>query len=376
MALKIDFRSQELEVLLNPRIGEIPRAFIQKLVNGKLNEKLKKHVLVASSGTTKKEDASFKLIALSKDAILTSAKSVNAHLNVTKKDVWLNSLPLFHVGGIGIEARAFLADSKVVQLQKWEPRLFCELMESEFVTLSSLVPAQLYDLCQKDLKPPKTLRGVIIGGGALNENLYIKAKRLEWPLFLSYGLTECASQVATSDNKTRDLNLLSHVQARVNDKGNLEIKSEALLTYEVHISENQVLLHDPKKDGWLVTEDIVSLKKQHLVVFGRSQDFIKIGGEGVILSSLEQKLDSMRFLLDIADDAAIVAYPDKRLGFVIHLATTSPNSGKLVTAFNDSCMPYERIRFVHHVNHIPRSPLKKLLRHDLNALILNSPTPN
>ena len=60
-------------------------------------------------------------------------------------------------------------------------------------------------------------------------------------------------------------------------------------------------------------------------------------------------------------DAAIVAIPDARLGHVIHLATTG-DAGDIVQAFNGRVTPFERIRVVHWLESIPRSPLGKVLR--------------
>ncbi|HRD55763.1 MAG TPA: AMP-binding protein [Parachlamydiaceae bacterium] len=364
----MNFEDENLNVLLNPRIGRDKELVIQKLIYKNLNKELAGHILVASSGSTQKECEGFKLIALSKKAILISAQAVNKHLSTSKKDVWLNCLPVFHVGGLGIHARAFLTGSQVVILEKWEPAFFCSLIESHFVTLTSLVPAQVYDLCKQKLKAPKTIRGVIVGGGALNHEIYLEAQKLGWPLLPSYGLTECASQVATSDNNSPDLHLLSHIEARINAGGFLEIRSEALLTCEVLISKDIVIMQDPKKEGWFTTEDLVALDERQFIFKGRAQDFIKIGGEGVLFSSLQQKLEEIRLSLDIKDDAVLIVCSDERLGNVIHLAATA-ECKKLVETFNVSCMPYERIRHVHYVSHIPRSPLKKLLLHELRQLI-------
>jgi O-succinylbenzoic acid--CoA ligase len=89
---------------------------------------------------------------------------------------------------------------------------------------------------------------------------------------------------------------------------------------------------------------------------------VKIGGESVDLKRLD------RILYELAgDDAAIVAMPDERLGFVIHLATTI--EPPFVGAFNDRVHPFERIRAVHRVDSIPRSPLGKLLRAELAAMV-------
>jgi acyl-CoA synthetase (AMP-forming)/AMP-acid ligase II len=103
-----------------------------------------------------------------------------------------------------------------------------------------------------------------------------------------------------------------------------------------------------------------------LRVFGRTADFVKIGGESVDLRRLDGILDSVRG----AVDAAVIAVRDERLGHVIHLAVASPatdSAEPLVHAFNERVLPFERIRAVHRLDSIPRSPLGKLLRARLVA---------
>src|SRR5947209_7140162 len=98
---------------------------------------LRRHVFVATSGTT----GDVKLVALSKDAILASAAAVNVRLGAGRDDVWCCVLPTFHVGGLGIHARAYLSGARVVTM-RWDPQAFVRAGS----TLASLVPAQVHDL--------------------------------------------------------------------------------------------------------------------------------------------------------------------------------------------------------------------------------------
>src|SRR5207244_12310235 len=95
------------------------------------------HVLVATSGTT----GDVKLVALSKEAILASAAAVNTRLGARRGDVWCCVLPTFHVGGLGIHARAHLTGSRVIGMA-WDPHAFARTE----ATLASLVSAQVHDL--------------------------------------------------------------------------------------------------------------------------------------------------------------------------------------------------------------------------------------
>src|SRR5690606_2345222 len=100
-------------------------------------------------------------------------KAVNEHLQAQPEDVWINPLPMFHVGGIGIHARAFLQQSKVFPFEgRWNWQNYVAAIQKNKGTLSALVPAQLYDLVAAKIPCPSSLRAVIIGGGHLSDSLY------------------------------------------------------------------------------------------------------------------------------------------------------------------------------------------------------------
>lgn len=337
--MDIDWLSDESHLLLNPRMPAEERARLESLVID-----LPGHVWLATSGST----GALKLTGLSKQAMLASAAAVNRHLQSDSNDVWLGVLPTFHVGGLGIHARAFLSGARVVEA--W----------SDDVTLASLVPAQVSDLVQSGAKPPKSLRAVVVGGGALSEDLYRAGIARGWPLLPSYGMTETCSQVATAAAGAPNLLLLDHVEARVESDGRLAFRGPSLLTG--YATENG--LADPKVDGWFVTEDLGGVEDRVLRVEGRRGDFVKIGGESVDLARLDAIVASIAGL-----HAAIVAIPDVRLGHVIHLfADRSVDGEAVASAFNARVHPFERARRVHRVAEIPRSELGKLLRKELVAL--------
>lgn len=357
--MDIDWLSDESHLLLNPRMPEEERRRLQSMMTG-----LPGHLWLATSGTT----GALKLVALSKRAMLVSAAAVNRHLQSAAGDVWYCVLPAFHVGGLGIHARAFLSGARV-ETAPWWPDSGARMAGA---TLTALVPAQVVDLVRSEIAAPRSLRAVVVGGGAISQELYGRARALGWPLLPSYGLTECGSQVATARADSPELHLLDHVEARVETDGRLALWSQSLLTG--YATESGFV--DPKAGGWFVTEDVASLQGRVLRVEGRRGDFVKVGGESVDLSRLD------RILAELGADAAAIAVPDERLGHVIGLAVasagilslgdslvdpfnSSPDSS-LVRAFNERVLPFERARSVRRVPEIPRTALGKIVRSRLS----------
>lgn len=375
----MDWFSESNEILFNPRM---PAALKEGLLGATaLLDTLPRshgHVSFATSGSS----GSLKWVVLSKEAMLISAQAVNKHLTASSNDRWLNPLPEFHVGGAGIALRGMLSHSKVIPCvfpqARWSAEAFVAQTIDSQATLTALVPAQLYDLVAACIKAPPLLRAVIVGGGFLSEALYFAAVSLGWKLLPSYGLTECASQVATAPNGSWEWGSfplaqpLDHVQLKADERGNLNIKSPSLLTAYLEKKGEGFALRDPKVDGWFATEDQAVFEGGALRSIRRPGNVVKVGGENVDLLRLEGILEEERLRGDIEEDVALVARPDDRLGHCIHLVVAPCVGAKvsaLIDRYHQRVFPFEKIRKVHEVDEIPRSPMKKLLRGDLERLM-------
>lgn len=395
---EMDWTSASSHVLFNPRMPITEVRDIEKRLTAL--RPLESHLWIATSGSTAQVAGQLKWIALSKSAILASAQAVNQHLGATSSDIWVTVLPTFHVGGIGIYARAHLSGAKVInglsqasdETSKWDARQFHQVCLKRRGTLSALVPTQVYDLVQARLQAPASLRGIVIGGAALSESLYQEALKLGWPLLPSYGMTECCSQIATASLESvqanpstfPELQLLSHVEAAKSSDGRIQVKSPSLLTGLAVLApggdhENDRWF-DPKIDGWFQSEDLgeihVSSKTKFLKVRGRATDFVKTGGESVDLNRLSAVLTEVRTQTGSTIDLVIFPMEDERLGHVIHgvaateeLSPQGQEAKKIFEHFNARVLPFERARKLHFIERIPRSPLQKLLKSELLSIL-------
>ncbi len=367
----IDWESSQTDVLINPRFPKIEREEILTLF--KQSPALPGHLWLSTSGSS----GQIKWVALSKKALLLSAHAVNKRLKSTAADIWVNPLPLFHVGGLGIFARAYLSGAKMVDFYtassgKWDPLLYCQTLNDSHASWSSLVPTQVYDLVVRNLTSPHSIKGIIVGGGKLNELLYQAAKNLGWKLLPSYGMTECSSQIATADlefegKKIPPLKILEHVEAAISAEGKIKIKSPSLLSLYAMKEENVFAFRDPKVDGWLTTEDQGEIERDILHIFGRGNSFIKIGGESSNLNKLAEIWEAVCLKHCFKGDSVLIAEEDERLGHAIYLLVLKDNQKDTVLKpileeYNRSVMPFEKIRLVRFVEKIPRSPLGKPLK--------------
>lgn len=402
MPKMIDWNSRENHVLINPRMPEAQARFLLSGIE-KGHRTLEGHLFILSSGTTATSAADWKWVALSKAAFLNSANKVNAHLKATPEDTWLQPLPDFHVGGLGIWARSFLSGARVVQLDKWDSLEFLKAVENHKVTLTSLVPAQIYDLVQKQIRCPgrgmqKQVRAILVGGGALSPRLYSQALALGWPLLPTYGMSEACSQIATAplesvqvESEIRELprlEILPHWDLRLDEGGRAVLRGPSLLTGYFTPSPphtTDFTFKDPKIDGWFYSQDRLQLfENRYLNVLGRDGDFIKIGGESVDLAHLRSRFEEIRIRIfkgfePETPDCVLLPVPDSRLGHVIHLLTDlngrkSPHEEQvkeLIQHFNSQVLAFERIRQWHQVDRIPRTELGKLISAECLSLVAN-----
>jgi o-succinylbenzoate---CoA ligase len=342
-------------LLLNPRLSGPLR---ERVLTAEFPN-LKDHVWVATSGT----GGRLKLVALSRGALDASARAVNRHLSANAQDLWINPLPLFHVGGLGMTVRAQLAGARHVTFeQSWHAKEFTRAAETTGATLSALVPTQVHDLVQARCRAPSGLRAVVVGGGELAETLHDEAAALGWPLLPSYGLTEAASQVATArpgKRYTGWLPLLEHFEARLEAHGGLELRGASLLTgWMIFDADGSSRWEDPRRGGWYCTSDRVELRGRELRVLGRVDDLVKIRGELVDVAALERALQAR-----VTSGAVMLrAVPDERNGATLQVtAESEAAAGEVRQAQDEVFPPYARPGEI-STGPIKRTPLGKLVR--------------
>ncbi len=378
----LDLDSLENRILLNPRW---PQAELQKLTalaeKAQESQGLQGHVWIATSGSTTNDISETKIVALSKSALKASAQAVNAFLNSNSKDRWAQVLPAFHVGGLGIDIRASLVGASVqngLRHGKWEPGHFYKMINDQGSTLSALVPTQVFDIVRQGFRSPSDMRAIIVGGGAMDRTLYKRARDLGWPVLPSYGMTEAGSQIATATleslNSTGfpEITLLSHAKARANTEGFIEIQANSLFSCYAQLKDNQECIWSPQVNGWFTTEDRGQVNGTSLLIEGRSNDYVKIGGEGTNMARLRGMLEeSVRAVKPEALlQVTLLDVPSERLGHEVHLVSTlsSVTSERIAQDYAHRVLPFEKVRQIHLVKEIPRSELGKILWQPLKNL--------
>ncbi len=329
------------------------------------------HVLFETSGST----GGPKQVALSKPALLASAAAVNRHLEVSGKSCWGLALPLHHVGGFGVAARAYEAGCELkIFGQRWEAAGFCEWLGNSGVTHTSLVPTQVYDLVMAGLAAPPSLTAIVVGGGRLDPATGQAARDLGWPVLASYGMTEAASQIATQGLELLEtpycpapIQLLPIWEAKISSENLLTICGPAL--FSGYVSEGKFI---PRAAEWHVTSDMAMIENQSITPLGRADTLVKILGELVDPEAIERELLALSAGQLQPGTFAVIALPDARAGWLlvpVFEETVSQGVIKSTLALYAIQAPgFRRLGAAMRVGKIPRSELGKLRRTELAEL--------
>lgn len=139
-------------------------------------------------------------VALSHGNLEALAQGAGERLDLGPDDRWLLSLHPAHVGGAALLHRAAWTGAELVVDGSFEPGAAARLLDAQRVTHLSLVPVMLERLMRArgGARAPDALRLVLLGGQAPSRRLLRRSLEAGYPVAVTYGLTEAASQVATA----------------------------------------------------------------------------------------------------------------------------------------------------------------------------------
>ncbi|MCX7977594.1 MAG: AMP-binding protein [Bdellovibrionaceae bacterium] len=329
-------------------------------------EQLSGHLVFTTSGSTASSSSDLRLVFTSKSAFRQAAEIVNSEFNVCSSDRILLSLPLFHVGGLSLVARALLSKAPIIRSHSgWEAKKFVREVQNSSVTVCSLVPTQVYDLVAKELSSPPCLRLVWVGGGALEPGLKRRALDLGWPVVGTYGMTETSAMIAFElDDGLRPFR---QVDVRRGPRGTLAVRTPGLMTGFSDFGENWT-----SSGEWYDTEDVVEFGNGSFKVLGRLNDFVKILGESVNMARLRSIAEEVLRNHNLPRFSWIpVAVPDpRRQNSVIAASTLVEQQEKIVVEeFNRRVAPYERIVKSFYLEKIPLTETGKVKVKEIERII-------
>jgi O-succinylbenzoic acid--CoA ligase len=264
-------------------------------------------LIVATSGTSGRPRG----VELTAGNIEAAAAASRIHLGTRDSDVWLLAMPLHHVAGLAILWRSAHDGSQIVLHERFEPGPVAEALRSE-VTWVSLVPTMLRRILDSERGPWPGVRGALIGGARIADELIAAANRAGLPAVPTYGMTETGGQLCTvrPGDWQAAAGTVGHplpgvavsIAAPPGEPGVISVAGPT-------VSPGYV--DELARSGPLATNDVGYVDGAgRLVVLGRGDEVVVTGGENVHPAVVERILEG----LPGVHDAVVFGLPDEEWG--------------------------------------------------------------
>jgi O-succinylbenzoic acid--CoA ligase len=193
--------------------------------------------------------------------LVANARGSNKLIPLEPSDRWALTLPLNHVGGLGILLRSYLSKSSVLLSSNWK-----------LATHLSLVPTQLYRLLKNPTELPH-LKTILLGGAPLPD------LQTPWHVLPSYGMTEMSSQIVTGHR------VHPFAELKIDSDQEIWVKGQVLFQGYYEKGKGIVL---PLQDGWFATKDLGCWKDGKFHILGRKDNLFISGGENIQPEEIEE----------------------------------------------------------------------------------------
>ena len=321
-------------------------------------------------------------------ALLQNNHCTVARMHLTRADRYLSCVPLFSATGTGYTLSMLLAGATIVIVDRFDAKLFCEIVERERITMSFFVDTIVEDLKAYPGRRNFDLSSLRTGTGAplsrasfmfVTEDLGVSE------LIGVYGMSETSNAVCRADC-TDTLEKRSGTNGRPVDGVGIriaDVETNATLASgtvgEICIS-GYVLMKgyykQPEEDrkvfdaqGWLHSGDLGELDGDgYLIYRGRVKEMIKPGGFNVATQEIEVFLKTH----PAVREAVVVGVPDRRLGEIgyayVELHRGAQVDAQALQAYcRASIASYKVPRYVEFVEEWPRTGSQKIRKLELKA---------
>jgi long-chain acyl-CoA synthetase len=323
-------------------------------------------------------------------ALVSNAMHLQVALPFEPETCFLLVAPMFHLAGTIAVLASVWHGARQVVMRAFDAGAVLDLVESERVTATQVVPSMLAAMCDEQLERPRDVSSLafLTFGGAPSATETLRRARRAFPgaeLMTMYGATETAPLVTT----------LRHVERRIDAPqvrscGRPTVGVEARIVEpsertpvavgevgEVVVRGPNVMLgywNKPEQtaaalvDGWYHTGDLGRLDDEgYLYLVDRAKDMIVSGGENVYSTEVEDVL----YRHPAVAEAAVFGIPDARWGEAVHAVVvprSSVTAEELIAHCRDAIAGYKVPKRIELRDEpLPKSGAGKLLKRELRA---------
>jgi fatty-acyl-CoA synthase len=334
-----------------------------------------------TSGTTARP----KGVQMTHRNLWINATTFGLHMQVSDRDVYLHTLPMFHCNGWGLPYTSAGLGVKQVPLRKVDGAEILRRVEQHGVTLMAGAPAVwnavLDAAADWDGEVPGRgqVRIVVAGAAPPSRTIARVEEELGWEFNQIYGLTETAPLLTINRPRAEydDLSPLDRAKAlsragvpalgtrmSVNESGEVLAQGNTVLA---GYWENPGASAEALDGGWFHTGDGGSIDDGgYLTISDRKKDVIITGGENV--SSIE--VEDAVFSHPAVAEVAVIGVPDEKWGelvtaLVVLAPGASATEAELIAHCRAQIATYKAPKRVEFRDAIPRTATGKIQKFKL-----------
>lgn len=336
-------------------------------------------LIIYTSGTTGFPKGAM----ISHQVLFWNSINTTLRLNVCETDSVVIFLPLFHTGGWNVLSTPFFhRGAHVILTKKFDADQVLQLSEKHQTTLLFGVPTTMGMMARSENFASTNLKSVryaIVGGEPMPlEHIQIWQNK-GVPIRQGYGLTEFGPNVF-SLNETDSIRKMGsigfpnfYVDVKVIDEngkvlnhnqvGELCLKGPMAMT---GYWKNPKATEETFEDGWLKTGDLVHVDAEgYFYVVGRKKDMYKSGGENVYPAELEQVIQQIPWVKEVA----VIGVKDKQWGEVGHAFIAVKDNHYNEQELREHCLKnlakFKNPKYFTRMDELPKGDSGKILKRKL-----------
>ncbi|WP_187696565.1 AMP-binding protein [Xanthovirga aplysinae] len=273
-------------------------SFSQKWLSGE------KEFSISTSGST----GTPKIIKISRSQMIASAKLTTSFLRLQKGDSALVCLNTAYIAGRMMLVRSFELGMNIIAVEPSSNPLE-NLSRNDKIDFTALVPLQMQTLLETEknyLPQLNQMKGIIIGGAAVNPSLEEKLQLVKSAVYSTYGMTETVSHIAlkrlNGPEKSDYYQIFEGIETELDERSCLCIQGS--------VSNNEKV----------ITNDIVEFNGGKTFKWiGRADNIINSGGVKIFTEKVENIIDRLFGELSIKRRFFLYGIQDEKLGQKVSL---------------------------------------------------------
>ncbi len=339
-------------------------------------------IIFYTSGTTGKPKGA----ALNQTNVTSNVKALAQTWKWTEDDIFLLTLPLYHIHGIGVALCGSLhVGNFTILKKKFVAEEVLETIQRRKVTLFMGVPTMYFKLLEVEGLEKydiSSIRLFVSGSAPLSRDLFYKLKKTFGHEVLERaGMSESMMNFSNPYNGERVPGsvgpCLLGVKVRITDKNYNDVSVG---------TEGEILIKGPNvfngywdkpaynkhvfKDGWFVTGDVGKInEKGYVYIIGRSKDVVISGGINIYPREIEDIIESMPQV----KECAVVGIPDKEFGesvkaYVVLNQGSKSTDDEVIAYCKEHLASFKKPKFVEFLDALPKNTMGKILKEELRKM--------